>query len=250
MDCAAFDVVAGPGDLLPADDGSSTWLRLFDFTGANLFENATDGAFGPPTLLVGRGTQDVDGIAPVSLLQAVHIGANFVDAAQQLGQTGTICLKIEQDPVNTGWIDCDGGTNPDADMTVDSMLGSPPPPNPVPNLTIPGNADPGAAAGSAQLRVRIQLAVEGANNADCSATDYSASPVIESVLSTGSATSTVLNDWIDGQGPQSAGVNTTSLGGVVFSCADWAMRADPMRVQWDLYSLSTSWLQFSTSPST
>ena len=49
-DCLEFRVVPGSGDLLPDDDGVSTWLRVFDFTGAGIFANATGGDFGDEEL--------------------------------------------------------------------------------------------------------------------------------------------------------------------------------------------------------
>lgn len=227
LSCAAFDVQPGSGALLPSDDGESTWLRIFDFTGVNLFGNATDGAFGPGPVLLGRGTPDGDGNAPVVLLTPVHLGANFVSAAQDLGQAGTICLRLLPDPDTTGWIDCDGGTDAGVSLTVDSNLLAPPPPDPVPSLEIPAGVAPSAPAGSAVIRTLIQLAVAPDNDANCVTLDYSNSPVIATALTTGLATSFVENDAIDGNGPASVGPNTTSLAGRPFDCAAWADTTGP-----------------------
>ncbi len=223
--CAAFNLVPGADTLLPVDDGASTWLRLFDFTGTGIFANAANGQFGPSPIVLAKGSSDGNGVAALRWVGTSYLGANLVHEAQQLGQQGTVCVRVEQDPGSTGWIDCNGGTNADASLSVDSQLGGPPPPNPAPVLSAPGAADGAAAAGSALLRVAVQFTVEAASNADCSAADYSASPLIATAFTTATATSTVVNDWIGGSGPESMGVNTTTLSGVPFSCAGWGSGA-------------------------
>ena len=45
-ECLAFGIVPGSDELRPDDDGFSTWLHVFDFTGAGLFTNATGGGSG------------------------------------------------------------------------------------------------------------------------------------------------------------------------------------------------------------
>jgi len=223
--CAAFNIVPGPGALLPADDGVATWLRLFDFTGFGIFGNAADGQFGPSPIVLAKGTNAGNGVAPLTWVGTSYLGANLVGDAQALGQTGTICLRIQQDPSHTGWIDCDGGTNGNASLSVDSQLDSPPPPNPVPVLTVPGAADGGAAAGTSVVRVITQFTVLAENDSNCSLADYSASPVTATAFTTSTATSLVVNDWVNGAGPESQGPNTTSLSGVPFSCATWGSAA-------------------------
>lgn len=225
--CAAFDIVAGPGVLLPTDDGASTWLRLFDFTGLGIFGNAADGNFGPSPIVLAKGVNNGNGVAPLTWVGTSYLSANLVAEAQGLGQTGTICLRIEQDSNQAGWMDCDGGTNGNASLTVDSQLDSPPPPNPVPVLSAPGAADVGAAAGTAVVRVAMQFTMLAENNGNCAAADYSASPVIRTAFTSALATSTVTNDWVNGAGPNSQGPNTTSLSGVPFPCANWGNTTGP-----------------------
>lgn len=227
LDCAAFDVLPGSGALQPSDDGVATWLRIFDFTGANLFANATDGQFGPGPLLLGKGTPDAQGLAPIVLLEPVYLGANFVSAAQDLGQQGTICVRFLPDPDATGWIDCDGGTGAAASLSVDSNLDGPPPPAPVPVLEVLAGADAGAPAGAAVIRTLVQLAVAPVNDADCTQLDYANAPAIATALTTALATSLVENDAINGAGPESVGPNTTSLAGVPFDCGAWGNLAAP-----------------------
>lgn len=227
LECAAFDVQPGPGDLLPVDDGASTWLRVFDFTGGSFFGNATNGQFDSGPILLGRGASDAEGRAPLSWLTTTFLGANLLDTAQEFGQRGRICVRVQQDPEHTGWLDCDGGTGADAALSVDSNLGGPPPPDPVPSLTVPGAADPGAPAGAGVLRVLLQFAVDDANDTPCHTLDYSSAPAIPTAFTTATATATVLDDWIDGLGPASRGINTVSLGGVPFSCAAWGQASGP-----------------------
>ncbi len=211
--CASFAVAPGPGDLLPIDDGASTWLRLFDFTGANVFGNATNGRFGPDPFVLALGAPDAEGLAPLELVRTTYLGASLVDAAQQLGGEGTICLEIQPDPNASGFVDCDGGTDADAALLVDSNGPLAAGPS---LLSLPAGADPLAPAGAGVVRVRLRLAVAPFNDAPCSALDYSASPSIETAFTTGLATSRVDEPWMAGA-PGTA-TNETSLAGVPFAC--------------------------------
>lgn len=221
LTCAAYDIVPGPGDLLPVDDGVSTWLRIFDFTGAGLFGNATNGAFGPSPIQLAKGTEDGNGVAPLEFVGPAYVGANFLDIAQGLGTTGTICVKIEQDPINTGWIDCDGGTNATVDLSVDSNGAGAADPA---VLTIPGGAAP-TPAGESVVRVLLQFAIDSQNDADCSSLSYLGTPSIASAFTTGQATSTITDDWINGAPGVSP--NTVSLGGVPLVCGTWGATSGP-----------------------
>lgn len=227
LSCAAFDIVPGSGALLPTDDGASTWLRVFDFTGGNFFGNATNGQFDPGPVLLARGAADGNGRSSLEWLTTTYVGANLPDAAHDLGQQGRVCLRIQQDPDHTGWIDCDGGTNAAASITVDSNLGAPPPPNPVPVLSAPGAADGAAPAGSALVRVILQLATAPNDDVPCNSLDYASSPAIPTAFTTATGTSTVTEDLIDGNGPASRGVNSVSLAGTPFACASWGAASGP-----------------------
>lgn len=232
--CAAFAVQPGPGTLLPADDGASTWLRLFDFTGAGVFGNAANGQWGPDRVILALGAADVDGIAPLELVGTTYLGANFLDTAQQLGSQGTICVRIAPDALATGWLDCDGGRDADVDLVVNSNGAGAADPS---VLTVPAGADPGAPSGSGVVRVELRFAVAPQNGAACSTLDYASSPVIRSAFTTGLAVSTVENDLINGA-PGAVGTNQTSLAGVPFSCAGWGTAAaSPASVAAPLYAL-------------
>ena len=91
--CAAFNIVPGPSTLLPTDDGTATWLRLFDFTGTGIFANAANGQFGPSPIVLAKGTADGNGVAPLIWVGTSYLGANLVNEAQQLNQQGTICVR-------------------------------------------------------------------------------------------------------------------------------------------------------------
>lgn len=212
--CTAFTVLPGPNDLLPVDDGHSTWLRLFDFTGAGIFGNATDGAFGPDRIVLAKGETGPDGIAPLTLVGTTYLGASLVPIAQQLGSHGTVCVRLEQDPDATGWIACDGGRDASVGLVIDSNGAGPAEPS---VLDVPQGADPGAPAGSAVVRVRLRFTMAPDDGADCAALDWAAVPEIATAFTTDVATSRVDEDWIDGQ-PGAAGVNETSLTGVPLSC--------------------------------
>ena len=213
--CSRYDIIAGPGELLPADDGNSTWLRIFDFTGAGVVENATNGAFGPSPIELAKGVENGDGIASLEFVGPAYLGASFLDVAQGLGTTGTVCVKVEQDPMNTGWIDCDGGTGATIDLSVDSNGAGPATP---PVLTT-ASGPAASPAGEAVVHVRLRLAIDPANDADCSSVSYLGTPSIASAFTTGQATSTITDDWINGAPGVSP--NTVSLGGVPLSCETW-----------------------------
>jgi len=215
--CLILDVLAGPGNLLPVDDGFSTWLRLFDFTGANVFANAANGEFGPGPITIAKGPTGAGGVAELELAETSYLGANFLDLAQSLGAEGTICVEIQPNASEDGWIDCDGGTHPDVSLTVDSNGAGAASPS---ILVAPGGSEPSADSGHAVVPVLLRFAVAELNDADCSTLDYSSSPLIPSAFTTRTATSTVLNDWIDGA-PGAAGPNTVTLDGERLSCAAW-----------------------------
>jgi len=168
------------------DDGAATWLRLFDFTGAGVFGNAASGLWGPDRVVLARGAIGAGGVAPLQLVGTTHLGANLLDLAQQLGTQGTICVRIEQDPLVTGWIDCDGGCDPDVALAVDSNGPAAADPS---ILSVPGGADPLAAAGSGVVRVQLRFAVAPANDAACSTVDYAASPIVRARPSSACASS-------------------------------------------------------------
>ena len=122
------------------------------------------------------------------------------------------------DAPGTGWIDCDGGTNPDVSLTVDSNGAGPASPS---ILTIPGDPDPSAPAGSAVVPVLLRFGTANVNDADCSTLDYGSAPFIPSAFTSRTATSTVENDWIDGA-PGAVGPNTVTLSGQPFVCTAWS----------------------------
>lgn len=221
LTCAAFDVVPGPGDLLPTDDGVATWLRVFDFTGAGLFGNATNGAFGPSPIQLAKGAEGPDGVAPLEFVGPAYLGANFLEIAQGLGTTGTVCVKIEQDPFETGWIDCDGGTSAAVGLSIDSNGAGAPDPA---VLTIPGGAG-ASPAGEALVRVLLQFAIDPENDADCSALSYLGTPSITTAFTSGQATATITDDWINGA-PGTA-TNTVTLGGTPLACDTWGATSGP-----------------------
>ena len=221
-ECASFVVVPGSGDLLPVDDGASTWLRVFDFTGAGAFANATDGDFGNAALTLARGLPGGDGRASLDLTETVHLGAGYPDIAQQLGSSGTICLEIAPDPQRNGFIDCDGGTTASADLIVDSRGAAP---AGAPVLTVDDGPDASAPNGTALVPVRLRVVVEDADEAVCSGVDFAGATSIPSALVSGLAQSTVENDQIGGA-PGTAGTNTTALSGRALSCADWGVPAE------------------------
>jgi len=88
-DCLEFGVLPGSGELLPLDDGESTWLRVFDFTGAGVFANATGGDWGESALPIARGPLDESGREILRLIRPAFLRAGLPDRnGMPRGSTG------------------------------------------------------------------------------------------------------------------------------------------------------------------
>jgi hypothetical protein len=219
-ECAVFNVETGTGALKPVDNATkSTWFRILDLTGAGLAENGTNGQFNSGPMVLARSRNvDTSGRADLILEHTAFLGAPKPTG----GGTGKTCWKIEQDQASTGWLDCNGGSDADVDLTVDSNgVGA----GTQPVLTMGVSDDSGAGAGV--LRVRVQIAEPSDPAADCAAQDYSSSPVVTTVFTVGTATS-VINNTIQHatnptKYPNPDGVVT--LPGLPFDCANWGLDA-------------------------
>ena len=121
-------------------------------------------------------------------------------------------------PNNTGWIDCDGGSNADVDLSVDA---NGPGPNGVAQLDVGlGAGDSGPGAGV--LRVLLQSVESGSSQIECDQVDYSSVPVIETAFTTATATSTIFNVRQHTEQTVFPDPDTiVSLGGLPFDCSLW-----------------------------
>jgi len=199
-----FSVAPGPSGPSLTDDGSSSWLRVTPTLSIN---NGTQGNFNPGPMKLAAGFPDLDGTTPLFLTETVYIGASVPSIAG----SGRACLRIEQDPSNPGEIDCDGGSNYDVNLVVDSAgTGA----NGTPTLTVStGVTDSGA--GAAVIRVLATAALTPDAVTPCEAADYSPAPTVQTAFTTATATSTILN-------PRQGGFQTVvTLAGKPFDCNAW-----------------------------
>lgn len=201
-----LDFSVAPGPSLPAvtDDGESSWLSVTPTIGIN---NGTQGNFNPGPLHLAAGIPDANGKTPLYLTATAYVGASVPSIAG----AGRACLRIEQDPAHAGEIDCDGGTNYDVSLVVDSAgTGA----NGTPTLTVgagAGDSGPGAAV----IRVRATAALTTDASTPCEDADYSPAPTVETAFTTAIARSTILN-------PRQGGAQTVvTLAGKPFDCDAW-----------------------------
>jgi cysteine-rich repeat protein len=199
-----FSVAPGPSASSVTDDGESSWLSVTPTFGIN---NGTLGNFNPGPLHLSAGFPDANGKTPLYLDATAYIGASVPSIAG----SGRACLRIEQDPLHPGEIDCDGGSNYDVDLVVDSAgLGA----NGTPTLTVGAGASD-SGAGAAVIRVRATAALTPDGVTPCEDADYSPAPTVETAFTTATATSTILN-------PRQGGLQTAvTLAGKPFDCNAW-----------------------------
>ena len=178
----AFSVAPGPSTTAPPDDGESSWLRVTPTIGIN---NGTQGDFNPGPLLLEAGFPDANGRTPLYLTATAYIGATV----PAIAGPGRACLRIEQDPAHAGEIDCDGGTNYDVNLVVNSGgMGA----NGTPTLAIGGGATDSGPRRRGHPRPRHRGADARRSHAvrRCRAT--SPAPIVETAFTTAVATSTIV----------------------------------------------------------
>lgn len=202
-----LDFTILPASATAGDDGQITLLRVTPPPGLPTINNGSQGDWNVGPLKLSAGPPDANGVAALLLTEPVVLGATL----PTLAGTGRVCMRIRQDPDAVGRIDCDGGTNFDVNMTIDSQ-GTGPALAPV--LTVGtggGDSGPGAAV--------IRILVQGATTSDlittCAEADYARSPIFATAFTTATAVATIQNAL---QG----GTLTATLSGQPFNCANWA----------------------------
>jgi virginiamycin B lyase len=185
--------------------------RHFSFGG--FFYSSALGPHTPLGKLVGAidlvaGTADADGVAPITVSGPAYYSAGILG-----GQFGVLCVRIDS---CTGFIDCDGGTNVDVDVTQDSMGpghgGAPV------EITTGLGADGGPGAVELRCQQAINQLPPGAGS-DCIHASYP--PVEEVVYTTGTTTAGFTN------GAPKIGTGMMTQQGQNFECAAWTTENGP-----------------------
>jgi cysteine-rich repeat protein len=185
--------------------------RHFSFGGS--FYSSALGPHTPLGKLVGAidlvaGTPDADGVAPITVSGPVYYSAGILG-----GQFGVLCVRIDS---CTGFVDCDGGTNVDVDVTQDSMgpgRGGAPV-----EITTGLGADGGPGAVELRCQQAINQLPPGAGS-DCTHASYP--PVEEVVYTTGTTTAGFTN------GAPKIGTGMMTQQGQDFECAAWMTENGP-----------------------
>ena len=202
----AFTVVPGSAANVPVDDGAGTWLRI-NQPQPNLLaiNTGSSGQWSVGPLDFVAGVRDpVTDIAPFNLAQPVLLSAPL----PVLAGGGRICVKIRPDYDRSGWVDCDGGSNADVSMSIDSNGAGAAGPR---TLTAPsGGGDSGA--GAAMAFIVIESGSTTNNATPCE--DAVFAPPIHTAFTTGSSTSTILNGLAIGN-------VAVTLSGQPFDCSNW-----------------------------
>jgi len=156
----------------------------------------------PAMLRLRAGVVDVDGLAPLELLEDAIVGLKIVDGS-------TLCMKIYATGSH-GHIDCDGGTPFDILSTYESNG-----PEPSGAFTIHQGlgSDAGPGAGTLFAHWNAQLLGSFSTVASCQRISYSMSTFFDS-FTTALSTGTILD-------PVQGGTVTISAQGQNFSCATW-----------------------------
>ncbi len=185
--------------------------RHFSFGGS--FYSSALGPHIPLGKLVGAidlvaGTPNADGVAPITVSGPVYYSAGILG-----GQFGVLCVRIDS---CTGFVDCDGGTKVDVDVTQDSMgpgrSGAPV------EITTGLGADGGPGAVELRCQQAINQLPPGAGS-DCMHASYP--PVQEVVYTTGTTTAGFTN------GAPKIGTGMMTQQGQNFECAAWTTENGP-----------------------
>jgi len=200
-----LDFTILPSSPSAADDGQVTLLRVTPPPGLPI-DNGSQGNWNVGPLRLAAGPPDANGVAALLLTEPVILGATL----PALAGTGRVCVRVRQDPDAIGRIDCDGGSNFDATITIDSQgAGAALPP-----VFTAGAGGDDSGPGAAIVRVLVQGATTTDATTTCEDADYSASPVTRTGFTTATAVATVQNAL---QG----GLLTATLTGQPFTCANW-----------------------------
>ncbi len=219
----ALTAVPGSAANTPVDDGASTWLRINQPLPALLpITTGSNGQWTEGPLSFSAGVRGAGDVARFHLTQEVLLSAPL----PALAGGGRVCLQVRPDYDTAGFVDCDGGSNVDAQLSVDSNgAGAAGPP------TLVVGANPGdSGAGAAVAYVYITAGTTSDNAAPCDDAIYQAP--IRTAVTTGVSQTQILNGLV-------VGTVSLSMAGQPFNCSNWATDAG-VSVGWPNFNLDVS----------
>jgi cysteine-rich repeat protein len=216
-------VVPGSAANVPVDDGEGTWLRINQPLPALLpITTGSNGQWTAGPLQFTAGVPDGTGVAPFYLDGEMLMSSPL----PALAGGGRVCMHVRPDYDNVGFIDCDGGSNVDAALSVDSngagAAGAP-------SLTVAGGAGD-SGAGAAVAYIILTAGSTSDNATPCEDAIYQ--DPIQVAVTTGIAQSQILNGLVVGN-------VATSLTGQPFDCTNWVPDVGAS-VVWPNYNLDVN----------
>jgi len=216
-------VVPGSAANTPVDDGQSTWLRINQPLPAVLpITTGSNGQWNEGPLVFTAGVQDGSGVAPFHLVGEVLMSAPL----PALAGGGRVCVQVRPDYDNLGYVDCDGGSNVDAALSVNSNGGGAAGPS---SLTVGANAAD-SGAGAAVAYIVITSGITGDNATPCENAIYQ--DPVHTAVTTGVARSEILSGLVIGN-------LAISMAGQPFDCSSWVPDAGAS-VVWPNFNLDVS----------
>jgi hypothetical protein len=240
-----YTIVPGSKKYCPSDSKPGSFLKTYGQPISHKVCNGTKGNFRAEPLILEGGAPDVAGIARLRLQVPFVVGANLDQRAPRCGKACVSCWRFAPVPEQPGWVDCDGGSNADATLVIDSKKKRPPPPPRNGTLTVAATSQDGGP-GAAALPVRVQY-VRLNETSRCPAVDSTRweqddVTVLDTVMVTGEAVSTIHNPRRCAPAfnicPRENPYQVT-LRGANLSCSQWKT---PPKAQFviPLHSLDTS----------
>lgn len=202
----SFTVVPGSAANTPVDDGASTWLRINQPLPALLpITTGSNGQWTEGPLSFSAGARDGDDVARFHLTEEVLLSAPL----PALAGGGRVCMKVRPDYDRAGFVDCDGGSNTDVSLSVDSNgAGASGPPT----FVVGANAsDSGAGAAVAYIVLTAGSTTD--NTTPC--TDAIYQDPLHTAVTTGVAQTQILNGL-------NVGTVSISMGGQPLDCSTWS----------------------------
>jgi hypothetical protein len=191
-----YTIVPGSKKRCPADSKPGSFLKTYGQPLSHKVCNGTKGDFRAEPLLLEGTAPDAAGIARLRLLSPFVVGASLDQRAPGCGKACVSCWRLVPLREQPGWVDCDGGSNADATLVIDSKQRRPPPPPRSGTLAV-ASARRDSGPGAAALPVRVHY-VRLNKTSRCPAADSTRweqedVTVLDTVMVTGEAVSTIHN---------------------------------------------------------